>query len=64
MEPSTEEQLGDLWGTLQRKVRAFERDGNDAELWMELVILLRNMADLIDQYRLESEIETGKTIIN
>jgi len=31
---------------------------------MELVILLRNMADLIDQYRLESEIETGKTIIN
>lgn len=64
MEPSTEEQLGDLWGTLQRKVRAFERDGNDAELWMELVILLRNMADLIDQYRLESEIEAGKTIIN
>ena len=44
MEPSTEEQLGDLWGTLQRKVRAFERDGNDAELWMELVILLRNIA--------------------
>ena len=64
MEPSTEEQLGDLWGTLQRKVRAFERDGNDAELWMELVILLRNMADLIDQYRLESEIEAGKSIIN
>ena len=64
MEHSTEEQLGYLWGTLQRKVRAFERDGNDAELWMELVILLRNMADLIDQYRLESEIEAGKTIIN
>ena len=64
MEPSTEEQLGDLWGTLQRKVRAFKRDGNDAELWMELVILLRNMAALIDQYRLESEIEAGKTIIN
>ena len=64
MEPSTEEQLGVLWGTLQRKIKAFEREGDDAELWMDLVVLLRNMADLIDQYRMECGIRDGKIIFN
>ena len=60
---STEERIGELWESLQNKISQYH-EGKVDELWMDIVVLLRDIADLIEEYKIEVELAKGEHTIN